>query len=236
MRVFPESAAEYKRLFFLVLLLWIVGVLAAFFGGDFGKNFATGTGLGNSLVSFVAVILVLGSYSQQQELRTRDERRQKDTIIQAHFFQLLTKLPELLPEHDVETLRSKSPMLRDVLRIYFRESRTLELDRDEILHDLAEHQLKDQVPPSGRFRRRDLLLALHKLRCEASAELRSLLDRALRATLSDEQRRLLILQGAYDQDLEELGFLGAAGIISDVLNEMPDLVNFLLANFPPDSI
>jgi hypothetical protein len=80
-----------------------------------------------------------------------------------------------------------------------------------------------------------LLLALHKLRLEASGEPRPPSDRALRVTLSDEQRSLLIVQAVYDQDVEELGFLGAAGFISHVLNELPDLVNFLLESFPPDS-
>jgi hypothetical protein len=45
----------------------------------------------------------------------------------------------------------------------------------------------------------------------------------------------LIVQAVYDQDVEELGFLGAAGFISHALNELPDLVNFLLESFPPDS-
>ena len=91
------------------------------------------------------------------------------------------------------------------------------------------------MPPGGRFRRQDLLLALEKLRSKASSELRPLLDQALRATLSDEQRRLLILQAVYDQDREELKFLGATGIIGHVLNEMPELVEFLIKTFPSDS-
>jgi hypothetical protein len=78
------------------------------------------------------------------------------------------------------------------------------------------------------------LLALQKLRSKASSDLRPLLDQALRATLSDEQRRLLILQAVYDQDLEELKFLGATGVISHVLNEMPELVDFLIKTFPLD--
>jgi len=79
-----------------------------------------------------------------------------------------------------------------------------------------------------------LLLALEKLRSKASPEQRPLLDQALRATLSDEQRRLLILQAVYDQDLEELKFLGAAGVVSHVLDEMPELVDFLIKTFPLD--
>ena len=79
------------------------------------------------------------------------------------------------------------------------------------------------------------MLALEKLRSQASAELKPLLDRALRATLSDEQRRLLIFQAVYDQDIQELGFLGATGVIGEVLNEMPDVVNFLVTAFPLDS-
>jgi len=51
---------------------------------------------------------------------------------------------------------------------------------------------------------------------------------------SDEERRLLILQAAYDQDLQEFTFLGATGVISSVLNEMPDLVDFSNQKFPPD--
>jgi hypothetical protein len=61
------------------------------------------------------------------------------------------------------------------------------------------------------------------------------LGRALRVTLSDEQRRLLILQAVYDQDIQEPGFLGATGVIGEVLNEMPDVVNFLVTAFPLDS-
>ena len=36
------------------------------------------------------------------------------------------------------------------------------------------------------------------------------------ATLSDEERRLLILQAAYDQDLQKFTFLGATGVINNV--------------------
>jgi hypothetical protein len=79
-----------------------------------------------------------------------------------------------------------------------------------------------------------LLLALAKLRSKASPDLRPLLDQALRATLCDEQRRLLILQAVYDQDREELKFLGATGVLSHVLNEMPELVDFLIKTFPLD--
>jgi hypothetical protein len=111
----------------------------------------------------------------------------------------------------------------------------MELTPEERIHDLSRVTLKAGVPPGVRFRRQDLLLALEKLRSEASPELKPLLDQALRATLSDEQRRLLILQAVYDQDIQELRFLGATGVASDVLNEMPDLVNFLTKAFPPDS-
>jgi hypothetical protein len=51
------------------------------------------------------------------------------------------------------------------------------------------------------------------------------------ATLSDEERRLLILQAAYGQDLQEFTFLGATGVISNVFNEMLELVDFLIKNF-----
>src|SRR4029077_2086255 len=152
----------------------------------------------------------------------RQERRNEDSIIQAHFFQLLSRLPDLLPDDDTKKLRGNSALISQVLRIYFRESKSLGLNQEEILHDLAEHQLKRHVPPGGRFRRQDLLLALAKLRSKASPDLRPLLDQALRATLSDEQRRLLILQAVYDQDREELKFLGATGVLSHVLNEMPE--------------
>jgi hypothetical protein len=43
-----------------------------------------------------------------------------------------------------------------------------------------------------------------------------------------------LLQAVYDQDREELKFLGATGVISHVLNEMPELVEFLLKTFPLD--
>jgi hypothetical protein len=54
------------------------------------------------------------------------------------------------------------------------------------------------------------------------------------ATLSDEERGLLISQAAYDQDLQEFKFLGVIGVVSNVFNEMPDLVDFLIKKFPPD--
>jgi hypothetical protein len=117
-----------------------------------------------------------------------------------------------------------------------REVRRLGLNREEILHDLAEHHLKAHVPPGERFKRRDFLGALENLRSRVSQKLRPTLDQTLRARLSDEQRRLIILQAAYDQDIQELTFLGATGVISDVLNEMPDLVNFLVQNFPRDPV
>ena len=115
----------------------------------------------------------------------------------------------------------------------FKEARTLGLNSDETLPHLKPI-LKTYVPHGERFRRQDLLLALEKLRSKASAELKPLLDQALRATLSDEQRRLLILQAVYDQDIQELRFLGAIGVIGHVLNEMPDFVTFLLKAFPAD--
>jgi hypothetical protein len=37
------------------------------------------------------------------------------------------------------------------------------------------------------------------------------------ATLSDEERRLLILQAAYDQDLQGFTFLRATGVIRNVV-------------------
>jgi hypothetical protein len=207
------------------MVLWAVGVGVPFIHTGWAKNLSAGFGLGNSLISLLAVILVVENYYRQ-------ERRNEDSVIQAHFFQLLSRLPDLLPDDDTKKLRGNSALISQVLRIYFRESKSLGLNQEEILHDLAEHQLKRHVPPGGRFRRQDLLLALEKLRSEASPDLRPLLDQALRATLSDEQRRLLILQAAYDEDLEELKFLGATGVISHVLNEMPELVDFLIKAFP----
>jgi len=52
------------------------------------------------------------------------------------------------------------------------------------------------------------------------------------AKLSDEERRLLILQTAYDQDPSRSSHsFGATGVISNVFNEMPDLVDFSNQNF-----
>jgi hypothetical protein len=51
-------------------------------------------------------------------LRQKDERRNEDSVIQAHFFQLLSRLPDLLPERDAQTLRANSTVLSQVLRIY----------------------------------------------------------------------------------------------------------------------
>jgi hypothetical protein len=101
MKLFPETSRDYIRIFGGVLLLWVVGIAVAFIPGHFGRNLSAGISLGNSLVSLLAVILVVGSYARQQELRRKDERREKDSVIQTHFFQLLSRLPELLPEHGV---------------------------------------------------------------------------------------------------------------------------------------
>jgi hypothetical protein len=166
--------------------------------------------------------------------RTSTENYENDSLIRTNFFELLKGLAPLLPESDSKALRTKSPLLSQILRLYFRESGRLGLTRDQILHDLAEHQLKEHVPPGQQFQRRDLLGALKRLRDSGSPGLRNLFDEALRGTLSDEQRRLLILQAAYDQDINALGFLGATGVGFDVLNEMPRFVAFLKANFPGD--
>src|SRR5262249_1105733 len=91
-----------------------------------------------------------------------------------------------------------------------------------------------QVRREGKFTREDLLRALENLRSQASPELKPLLDQALRVTLSDEQRQLLILQVLLDQNRQGLTFLGATGVITHVLNEMPDLGNFLMQTFPVD--
>jgi hypothetical protein len=64
-------------------------------------------------------------------LRQKDERRNEDSVIQAHFFQLLSRLPDLLPERDAQTLRANSTVLSQVLRMYFRESKTLGLNQEE---------------------------------------------------------------------------------------------------------
>lgn len=161
---------------------------------------------------------------------------ENDSAIERQFFELLSELPKLLPERDAVTLRRNSAVLAQILRIYFREARRLGLNREEILHDLAKHHLKAHVPPGERFKRRDFLGALENLRPRVSQKLRPTLDQTLRARLSDEQRRLIILQAAYDQDIQELTFLGATGVVSDVLDEMPDLVNFLVQNFPRDPV
>jgi hypothetical protein len=102
----------------------------AFIPADWAGNLSTGIGLGNSLISFVAVILVVENYYRQ-------ERHNEDSVIQSHFFQLLSRLPDLLPDDDTRSLRGNSPILSQVLRIYFRESKTLGLNQEEILHDLA---------------------------------------------------------------------------------------------------
>lgn len=227
MGVFPETPRRYILLIFGVLFLWAVGVGVAFIPADWAGNLSTGIGLGNSLISVLVVVLVVENYYRQ-------ERRNEDSVIQAHFFQLLSRLPDLLPDDDTKKLRGNSPLLRQALSIGFREWKTLRLNQEEILDTLAASRLKEHVPPGGRFRRQDLLLALQKLRSKASSDLRPLLDQALRATLSDEQRRLLILQAVYDQDREELKFLGATGVVSHVLNEMPELVDFLIKTFPLD--
>jgi hypothetical protein len=183
------------------------------------------------------VILVVGNYARQQEQRIRDARRERDSLTQAHFFQLLPRLPDLLPEDRMRDLGAASPLLRDLLRIYFREAEGLHLNRDQILDDLPRQLRKGRVPHAGRFRRQDLLRALENLRAQASNELRPLLDQVLRTTLSDEQRRLLILQATLDHDIQGLTFLGAAGVIGEVLTEIepPELSNFLVQTFPADS-
>lgn len=172
----------------------------------------------------------------EQSPQPPDPAAENDSAIERQFFELLSELPRLLPERDAVALRRNSAVLAQILRIYFREARRLGLNRVEILHDLAEHHLKAHVPPGERFKRRDFLGALESLRSRVSQKLRPTLDQTLRARLSDEQRRLIILQAVYDQDIQELTFLGATGVISDVLNEMPDLVNFLVQNFPRDPV
>ncbi|MGA8654511.1 MAG: hypothetical protein WB586_00040 [Chthoniobacterales bacterium] len=47
-------------------------------------------------------------------LRRRDERRESDSVIQAHFFQLFARLPDLLPEDDTKALRGTSSLVRDL--------------------------------------------------------------------------------------------------------------------------
>jgi len=96
----------------------VVGVGVAFIPADWAGNLSTGIGLGNSLISLLAVVLVVGNYYRQ-------ERRNEDSVIQAHFFQLLSRLPDLLPEVDAQTLRANSVILSQVLRIYFRETKNL---------------------------------------------------------------------------------------------------------------
>ena len=86
MKLFPETLPDYVRILAAVLVLWAVGIGVAFIPGDLGKNLSSGIVLGNSLISSLAVILVVGNYARQQELRIRDERRQKDAVVQTHFF------------------------------------------------------------------------------------------------------------------------------------------------------
>jgi hypothetical protein len=105
MKLFPETRRDYFRIFFVVLLLWAVGIVVAFIPGNWGKNLSSGIGLGNSLISLVAVVLVVGNYYHQ-------ERRERDAVMQAHFFQLLSRLPELLPERDLEKLRGHSAFFK----------------------------------------------------------------------------------------------------------------------------
>ena len=139
MKPFPETSADYARGAFFVVVLWAIGVAVAFIPGDLGKNLSFGVGLGNSLISVLAVILVVGNYARQVELRLKDERREKDSVMQSHYFQVLLRLPDLLPADDVAALRAKSALLSQVLGVYFRESLSLRLNREQILHDLSEH-------------------------------------------------------------------------------------------------
>ena len=108
MKLFPETSADYFRAALFVVVLWAIGVATAFISGDLGKNLSFGVGLGNSLISVLAVILVVGNYARQLELRQKDERREKDSVIQSHFFQLLARLPDLLPDDDAKKLRGNS--------------------------------------------------------------------------------------------------------------------------------
>jgi hypothetical protein len=54
------------------------------------------------------------------------------------------------------------------------------------------------------------------------------------AKLSGEERRLLICKLPTTKTFKKLTFLGATEVISNVFNEMPDLVDFSNQKFPPD--
>ena len=121
MKLFPKTSADYVRAALFVVVLWAIGVAVAFIPGNLGKNLSFGIGLGNSLISVLAVILVVGNYARQVELRLKDETREKDSLMQSHFFQLLARLPDLLPDEDTKKLRGNSALLRQALTIDFRE-------------------------------------------------------------------------------------------------------------------
>ena len=86
MKLFPETSADYVRAAVFVVVFWVIGVAVAFIPGKLGKNLSSGVGLGNSLISVLAVVLVVGNYARQVELRQKDESRDKDSLIQSHFF------------------------------------------------------------------------------------------------------------------------------------------------------
>jgi hypothetical protein len=88
MKLFPESPFDYLRVVVAVLILWIAGVGVAFIPEDLGKNLSTGIGLGNALISLIAVILVVSNCAHQLALRQKDDRREQDSVIQTHFFQI----------------------------------------------------------------------------------------------------------------------------------------------------
>jgi hypothetical protein len=59
--VIPETPWGYIRLIFGVLFLWAVGVGVAFITADWAGNLSSSIGLGNSLISLLAVVPAISS-------------------------------------------------------------------------------------------------------------------------------------------------------------------------------
>ena len=106
MKLFPETPRDYVRIFCIVLLLWAVGIGVAFIHGILGRNLSTGIGLGNSLISVLAVILVVGNYHRQQQLTIQEK-------IEERWFLLLKRLQTIeVPEQLAQDDRDLAGVLR----------------------------------------------------------------------------------------------------------------------------
>jgi hypothetical protein len=197
------------------------------------------TGLENSIATVLTLMIIIFGIGQEAERREQDLKehrkelsdaatRRREDLIRQHWFQLLLLLPSAIPEADVKKFsddckyNGENSLLRQRAETQeFQQWQAAPKGNEEFVEEVSK-PFVDLVPQSDRFRRIDLFGAFESLRKDAGERQARFLDEALRSSLTDEQKRLIIMQAVVEKFAALLTFFEETKILSEgVLNEIP---------------